>query len=88
MLHSSEFIGTPVGWSWLPRLAQPAMGKMIVLEVKDQDSQQNRTEREFRAEWVKAVNAHSGFGQWASDVSFDPADIPEILVRHAANEAG
>jgi hypothetical protein len=27
-------------------------------------------------------------GKIRIDVSFDPADIPEILARHAANEAG
>jgi hypothetical protein len=36
------------------------------------------------AEWVAAVNAHGGFGRWASDVSFNTADIDEILRRHDA----
>ena len=63
-------------------------GKMLVLEVKGQDTQQNKTKREFLAEWVKAVNGHRGFGQWASDVSFDPADIPGILAKHASADAG
>lgn len=44
-------------------LIRLATGKMLVLEVKGQDSQQNRTKREFLAEWVKAVNAHGGFGK-------------------------
>ena len=52
---------------------------MLVLDVKGQDTQQYRTKREFLAEWVKAVNRHGGFGQWAGDVSFDPADIPGTL---------
>ena len=47
------------------------------------DTQQNETKREFLAEWVAAVNRHGGFAQWASDVSFDPADIGRIL--HNAN---
>ena len=63
-------------------LIRLATGKMLVLEVKGQDTQQNRTKREFLAEWVKAVNEHGGFGRWASDVSFDAADIAEILDRH------
>ena len=58
-------------------------GKMLVLEVKGQDTQQNRTKREFLAEWVKAVNEHGGFGQWAWNVSRDPADIGDILARNA-----
>ena len=61
-------------------------GKMLVLEVKGQDTQQNRTKRVFLAEWVTAVNGHGGFGQWAWDVSSDPADIAGILAKHATVE--
>ncbi len=67
-------------------LIRLATGKMLVLEVKGQDTQQNRTKREFLAEWVKAVNEHGGFGQWAWDVSFDPADIPGLLAKHATSQ--
>ena len=63
-------------------LIRLATGKMLVLEVKGQDTQQNKTKREFLDEWVKAVNGHGGLGRWASDVSFDPADVPGILARH------
>ncbi len=64
-------------------LIRLATGKMLVLEVKGQDSQQNRTKREFLAEWLKAVNEHGGFGAWAWDVSFDTSDLPELLAKHA-----
>ena len=57
--------------------------KMLVLEVKGQESQQDRTKREFLSEWVKAVNQHGGFGVWASDVSLSPADLPGILRKHS-----
>ena len=33
-------------------------------------------------EWMRAVNAHGGFGNWTSDISYDTADIEEILQRH------
>lgn len=56
-------------------------GKMLVLEVKGQDSQENRTKREFLAEWVNAVNAHGGFGLWAWGVSYDPKDIRGLLLN-------
>ncbi|OGS57037.1 MAG: hypothetical protein A3J79_06430 [Elusimicrobia bacterium RIFOXYB2_FULL_62_6] len=58
-------------------------GKTLVLEVKGRDSQENKTKREFLTEWVDAVNAHGGFGVWASDVSHVVADIHEILRKHA-----
>ena len=44
-------------------LIRLATGKMLVLEVKGQDTQQDKTKREFLAEWVKAVNQHGGFDQ-------------------------
>lgn len=59
-----------------------ANGKMLVLEVKGQDSQEQQTKREFLAEWMAAVNSHGGFGTWAFDVSRHPGDIHEILQRH------
>jgi type III restriction enzyme len=57
-------------------------GKMLVLEVKGQDDQQQQTKREFLSEWVRAVNGHGGFGTWAADVSRHPHDVQEILARH------
>jgi type III restriction enzyme len=57
-------------------------GKMLVLEVKGQNTQQGGTKRDFLREWVNAVNAHGGFGQWSSDVSMNPADLPNILKKH------
>jgi type III restriction enzyme len=59
-------------------------GTTLVLEVKGMDDQQNQTKRVFLSEWVRAVNAHGGFGKWASDVSRHPKDVLEILERHNA----
>jgi len=58
-----------------------ASGTMLVLEIKGQDNPQNRTKRGFLDEWAKAINTHGGFEHWTCDVSFDPADIPDILRR-------
>jgi type III restriction enzyme len=54
-------------------------GTHLVLEVKGQDSEQDKTKRGFLNEWVKAVNAHGGFGKWTWAVSLYPADVKEIL---------
>jgi len=62
-------------------LIRLASGTMLVLEVKGQDSQENQTKRKFLAEWVDAVNEHSGFGRWAWDVSFGLEDIHATLER-------
>ena len=60
-------------------------GVHLVLEVKGQDSAENRTKRRFLAEWIKAVNAQGGFGRWAWDVSLDPGDIKDVLARHSGS---
>ena len=62
-------------------------GDMLVLEVKGQDSDQDRTKRRFLDEWVNAVNAHGGFGRWTWAVSTTPGDIPDILARHSCATA-
>jgi len=54
-------------------------GTHLILETKGQDSQKDKTKREFLDEWVRAVNAHGGFGKWRWAVSVHPKDIGEIL---------
>ncbi len=56
-------------------------GTMLILETKGQDTQQDKTKREFLDEWVRAVNNHGGFGKWKSAVSKNPADIKSILIN-------
>lgn len=55
--------------------------KVLVLEVKGIDSQQNKTKRAFLDEWIKAVNEYKGFGEWCWDVSRNPSDIKRILTK-------
>ena len=64
-----------------------ASGTMLVLEIKGQDTPQNRTKRGFLDEWTKSINTHGGFGHWSWDVSFDPADIPDILRRASGSSS-
>ncbi|PKK83709.1 MAG: type III restriction endonuclease subunit R [candidate division Zixibacteria bacterium HGW-Zixibacteria-1] len=54
-------------------------GAHLVLEVKGVDSQQNKTKRAFLDEWIRAVNAHGGFGTWKWAVSYNPRDVEAIL---------
>ena len=57
--------------------------KMMILEVKGPDDQQNRTKREFMDEWVRAVNSDGRFGKWSWAVSFSPSDVAAIIKTHA-----
>lgn len=54
-------------------------GSHLVLEIKGQDTQQDKTKREFLDEWVRAINEQSGFGKWSWAVSTHPSDIEGIL---------
>jgi len=54
-------------------------GKHLILEVKGQESEQDKAKRQALKEWVKAVNSYGGFGMWESEVSKNPADIEGII---------
>lgn len=59
-------------------------GTMLVLEIKGQDSEQNKAKRDALDLWVRGVNAHGGFGVWCWDVAFEMAGIRDILAKHRA----
>jgi len=66
-------------------LVRLANGKTLVLEIKGEDSEQNRAKRSALDAWVKGVNAKGGFGAWSWDVAFQPAQIQDIVQRHGLN---
>lgn len=58
-------------------------GRTLVLEIKGEDSEQNRAKRAALDAWVKGVNAKGGFGIWCWDVAFEPAQIHDRIAGHA-----
>jgi type III restriction enzyme len=58
-------------------------GKTLVLEVKGQDSEQNRAKRASMLSWVEALNEQGGFGRWCFDVVFEPAKMRDVILAHA-----
>jgi type III restriction enzyme len=62
-------------------LVRMADGRMRVLEVKGEDSPQDKAKRAALDTWVKAVNAKGGFGTWCWDVAFRPEQVHDILLR-------
>ena len=54
-------------------------GKTLILEIKGEDSLQNRAKRQALDVWVKGVNAKGGFGLWCWDVVFEMAQIQDVL---------
>ncbi len=59
-------------------------GNTLVLEVKGEDSEQNKAKRAALDAWTKAINEKGGFGTWSWDVAFEPAQIHD-LIEKAAN---
>ena len=57
-------------------------GKLLVLETKGRPDEQSQSKRRALEQWTDAVNQHGGFGCWSSDVSYNPTDIKDILVKH------
>jgi len=58
-------------------------GLSLALEIKGEDTPQNRAKRAALSEWTEAVNGHGGFGVWACDVAFKPAEVIDIVLKHA-----
>lgn len=57
-------------------------GRTLVLEIKGQDTAQDRAKRAALDEWVHAVNAHGGLGHWCSDVVIgEPAMTRDVIDR-------
>ncbi|MEO1894141.1 MAG: DEAD/DEAH box helicase family protein [Alcanivorax sp.] len=57
-------------------------GKTLILEVKGQDSDQNKAKRRAAENWVLAVNSHGGFGHWVFDTIFDPSHAHDVIDRN------
>lgn len=54
-------------------------GEHLILEIKGQDREIDKTKREYLDLWVKAVNQQGGFGKWHWAVSFHPGDIVKTI---------
>ena len=52
-----------------------------MLETKGEETERDKTKRNFLEEWIKAVNEHGGFGKWKSAVSRHPGDVAQIIVQ-------
>lgn len=65
-------------------LIKLANGKQLVLEIKGEDSEQNRAKRMALDVWVRAVNSRGGFGIWCWDVvKAEPAGVDDVIIHHA-----
>jgi type III restriction enzyme len=68
-------------------LVRLSNGRTLILEIKGQDTDQDKEKRAALDIWVKAINAKGGFGTWVWDVCFDPAQIQDVLERHGTQRS-
>ena len=70
-------------------LVRLAGGEMLVLETKGLVTEQDRVKLRYLREWIDAVNAHGGFGNWRLAIADEPGKIRDILSelsnRHLEN---
>ncbi len=66
---------------WPDFIIRMKSGDFLVLEVKGQDKDRDKSKRRFLEEWIRAVNADGRFGRWHCAVSRKPSDIADILDR-------
>lgn len=67
-------------------LIRLANGKHLVLEIKGEDSDQNRNKRMALDTWVRAVNERGGFGSWCWDVvKAEPSKVDDVIAHHSAS---
>lgn len=70
-------------WRYYPDfLIKLANQKMLILEVKGIESEQDRIKFAALTDWVKAVNGIKIFGEWSCDMSKSPADIDGIIAKY------
>lgn len=60
-------------------LVKLADGSHIIIEVKGQDTEQDKVKRDFLDEWVKAVNQYKSFGKWNWGVVEEPGEIEGVI---------
>ena len=60
-------------------------GKHLILEVKGQETDKDKEKWSYLDEWCKAVTSTGRYGKWVWDVSKDPNDVADLLIKHRTN---
>ena len=60
--------------------------EMLILKTKDEGSEQDRVKYCYLDEWVKAVNAHGGFGHWRWAVVRRAGEIRDVLMKNGGGK--
>ena len=63
-------------------------GVTLVLEVKGEPKELDRSKWAYMKDWVAAVNSHGGFGPWSWDVLTPGKSLTTLLDRHHQSPQG
>jgi type III restriction enzyme len=58
-------------------------GKILILEIKGQETEQDKAKHDALREWIQAVNEEGGFGEWCCGVAYELHQIESIIRKHA-----
>ena len=64
-------------------LIRMASGNMLILEVKGDEQERDKSKFQFLEEWVLAVNMHSESRKWRCDMLKHPDHLNDILLKHS-----
>lgn len=64
---------------FLARVDDDHAEKMVIIEIKGEESEQDRAKYTAARKWVRAVNNHGGFGRWEFVVCREPSGLGEML---------
>ena len=60
-------------------LVRLTTGTMLILEVKGEETEQDRAKHQAAQRWVSAVNNWGRLGHWDFAVTKDPQTVPQLL---------
>jgi len=60
-------------------LVRMRKGQMLILETKGQGGSEVQAKKMAAEEWVRAVNAHGGYGEWEYKMAFEIKELEGIL---------
>ena len=69
-------------------LVRLVSGEMLILKTKGEENEQDRVKHRSLDKWVKAGNAHSGFGRWRWAAVRHPGAIRDVRMQHEEATTG
>jgi type III restriction enzyme len=63
-------------------LIRLASGKILLLEVKGQVTEQEEAKWSATRKLISAINSNKSFGHWEFEVITDTAEVHDVLLKH------